>query len=81
VAPVVKPKTMETQELMDIVIDCYRRFYMGKLKQVPTMTPQKREYFMTTMNLLMKNSYLKQYMGGLGAMPKEIERLLAGLKK
>jgi anaerobic magnesium-protoporphyrin IX monomethyl ester cyclase len=81
VAPVVKPKAMETQELMDIVIDCYRRFYMGKLKMVPTMTPQKREYFMVTMNLLMKNSYLKQYMGGLGTMPEEVERLLAGLER
>jgi anaerobic magnesium-protoporphyrin IX monomethyl ester cyclase len=80
VAPVVKPKAMSKQELMDTVIDCYRRFYMGKLKRVPTMTPGKREYFMVTMKLLMENSYLKQYMGGLGDMPDEVKRLMGNLR-
>lgn len=80
VAPVVKPKAMSKQELMDTVIDCYRRFYMGKLKQVPTMTPAKREYFMVTMKLLMENSYLKQYMGGLGEMPDEVKRLMGSVR-
>lgn len=80
VAPVVKPKSMTKQELMDAVIDCYRRFYMGKLAKVPTMTPAKRAYFMVTMKLLMENSYLKQYMGGLGDMPEEVKRLMGKLK-
>ena len=77
VAPVVKPKEMETDELMKVVIDCYRRFYMGKLEQVPDMSPFKRRYFMVTMNLLMNNSYLSQYMGGMGEMPEEVEKLLS----
>lgn len=76
VAPVVKPKTMSTDELMTQVIDCYRRFYMGKLKQVPQMSKVKRDYFVITMKLLMENSYLKQYMGGLGKMPAEVKQLL-----
>jgi anaerobic magnesium-protoporphyrin IX monomethyl ester cyclase len=82
VAPVVKPKSMTTDELMKQVIDCYRRFYMGKLKRVGQMTPSKREYFMVTMKLLMENSYLKQYMGGLGKMPAEVNQILLqwGLK-
>jgi anaerobic magnesium-protoporphyrin IX monomethyl ester cyclase len=78
VAPVIKPTAMTKDELMDTVIDCYRRFYMGKLAQVPTMTPAKREYFMVTMKLLMENSYLKQYMGGLGDMPAEVRRMMQG---
>ncbi|MDO9557275.1 MAG: radical SAM protein [Coriobacteriia bacterium] len=76
VAPVVKPKAMETDELMRIVINCYRRFYMGKLKRVASMSPSKRDYFLVTMKLLMENSYLKQFMGGLGKMPTEIDSLL-----
>ncbi len=76
VAPVVKPKAMETDELMRMVIDCYRRFYMGKLKRVPMMTKSKRDYFMITMKLLMENSYLRKFMGGLGSMPAEVQRLL-----
>ena len=59
------------------MIDCYRRFYMGKLETVPTMTPFKREYFIVTMKLLMENSYLTKFMGGLGSMPAEVDRLLA----
>jgi anaerobic magnesium-protoporphyrin IX monomethyl ester cyclase len=76
VKPVVKPEAMEIDELMSTVIDCYRRFYMGKLKRVPTMTPYKRSYFMVTMKLLMTNSYLTQYMGGLGSMPKEVDAIM-----
>lgn len=76
VAPVVKPTAMTTDELMTQVIDCYRRFYMSKLKQVPSMSKFKRDYYMVTMKLLMENSYLKQYMGGLGGMPAEVDTLL-----
>ncbi len=76
VAPVVKPKAMTTDELMTQVIGCYRRFYMGKLKTVPSMSKFKRDYFVITMKLLMENSYLKQFMGGLGGMPKEVDSLL-----
>ncbi len=75
VAPVVKPKAMEVDELMKLVIDCYRNFYMGKLKRVPSMSRVKREYFMITMKLLMENSYLRQHMGGLGKMPTEVDSL------
>jgi anaerobic magnesium-protoporphyrin IX monomethyl ester cyclase len=79
VAPVVKPKTMTTDALMKQVIECYRRFYMGKLKRVASMTPEKRDYFMVTMKLLMENSYLRQYMGGLGKMPAEVNELMLKL--
>lgn len=80
VAPVVKPKAMTTDELMKEIIDCYRRFYMGKLKRIPSMSPFKRDYFLVTMKLLMENSYLRQYMGGLGKMPAEVAALVSGLK-
>ncbi|MCX8006651.1 MAG: B12-binding domain-containing radical SAM protein [Coriobacteriia bacterium] len=80
VAPVVKPKAMTTDELMKEIIGCYRRFYMGKLKRIPTMSPFKREYFLVTMKLLMENSYLRQYMGGLGEMPAEVAALFSARK-
>jgi len=76
VAPVVTPEAMTTDELMRMVIDCYRDFYMGKLKQVPRMSQMKRDYFIITMKLMMDNSYLKQFMGGLGEMPTEVDALI-----
>jgi anaerobic magnesium-protoporphyrin IX monomethyl ester cyclase len=77
VAPVVKPEAMTTDELMKMVIDCYREFYMGKLRKVPQMTQEKRDYFVVTMKLMMENSYLKRFMGGLGEMPEEVRQLTA----
>lgn len=77
VKPVVKPVAMEVDELMTTVLDCYRRFYMGKIKKIPSMSAYKREYFLVTMKLLMENSYLTQFTGGgLGSMPKEVDALL-----
>jgi hypothetical protein len=32
------------------------------------------------MKLLMENSYLKEYMGGLGDMPEEVKRALGALR-
>jgi len=77
VAPVVQPKSMTTEQLMKTVIDCYRRFYTAKLETVDSMPPFKREYFIVTMKLLMENSYLTRFMGGLGSMPADVDRLLA----
>ena len=76
VAPVVKPIAMTRDELQTIVIDCYRRFYMGKLKRIGSMSKEKRDYFIITMKLLMENSYLTKFAGGLGAMPAEVNALL-----
>lgn len=78
VSPVVRPKTMSTEELMSRVIDCYRRFYAGKLARVGSMSPFKRDYFAHAMRLLMRNSYLERHMDGMGEVPAEVERLLAG---
>jgi anaerobic magnesium-protoporphyrin IX monomethyl ester cyclase len=76
VAPVIKPKTMTKDALMEQVIDCYKRFYMDKLKDVPNMTPFKQRYYMITMKLLMENSYLTQYLGGMGDMPEDVNEML-----
>lgn len=40
------------------------------------MSKSKHHYFMITMKLLMENSCLSTLMGGLGAMPKEVDALL-----
>lgn len=77
VAPVVKPTQMTTEELMDEIMKCYRSFYMGKLERIDEMTPEKREYFLVTMKLLMENSYLKQWIKGFGKMPELVHAKLA----
>ncbi len=75
VDPVVKPVDMTVDELMTEVVECYKRFYMGKVKRIPQMTKHKRDYFITSMKLIMHNSYLTKHMGGLGRIPVEIEAM------
>lgn len=77
VAPVIKPVSMTVEQLMDEIMMCYRSFYMGKLERIDEMTPEKREYFIITMKLLMENSYLKQWISGFGKMPEVVHAKLA----
>lgn len=82
VAPVIKPVAMSTQELTDEIMNCYRSFYMDKLDHIDEMPPEKREYLLVTMKLLMENSYLKQWISGFGKMPEVVREKLtrSGLK-
>lgn len=75
--PVVKPKEMTLKEIDRAIVDCYRRFYMGKLKELRRMKDSfKRKYILTSLKLITKSSFLKNKMGSLGRVPKEVERLL-----
>ncbi len=77
VDPVVKPKEMTLKEIDRAIVDCYRRFYMGKLKELRRMKDSfKRKYILTSLRLITKSSFLKNKMGSLGRVPKEVERLL-----
>ena len=80
VDPVVKPKEMTLKEIDRAIVDCYRRFYMGKLKELRKMKDSfKRKYILTSLRLITKSSFLKSKMGSLGRVPKEVERLLKEL--
>lgn len=50
---------------------------MGKVARIPKMSKFKRDYYLITMKLLMEDSHLSKYMGGLGSMPKEVDELLS----
>lgn len=79
--PVIKPESMTLEDIDKAIVDCYRRFYMGKLKEiVKTADEFKKEYLLVAMDLMMRSSFLVNKIGGLGVMPKEVERMLALLK-
>lgn len=80
VEPVIKPVAMSRDELMAASVDCYRRFYMGKLPRWHAMPDGfKRDYLLGSMEAMLKLSFLKKHGHGLGEMPAEVERMLAGL--
>lgn len=84
VEPVVKPKGMSLEELKRELGHAARNFYMNKLSRLGEMSPYKRDFMVTVINLIASNSYLAEQMAGigdgLGEMPAEVKKYLANLK-
>ena len=79
--PIVEPDAMTLQEIDKAIVDCYRRFYMGKLKEVLSLKDEfKKNYMLEAMRLMMTNSFLINKIGDLGRIPEEVERYMNSLK-
>ena len=73
--PVIEPEKMSLVQVDGAIMDCYRRFYMGKLLDVVTMKDTfKRDYLMRAMKLMMVNPFIlkKLGMGPLGKVSAKI---------
>lgn len=78
VEPIIKPEAMSREELFKQAISCYRQFYMKKLPQWFAMTDSfRRDYLIRSMKEMLKRSFLKKYMGGLGKIPAQVEKYLS----
>jgi len=72
--PIIKPKNLTIQEIDDAIVECYRDFYMGKMKEMlETKDEFKREYLMTSMKLMMNSSFLVNKLGHMEGMPEEMK--------
>ncbi len=79
--PVIKPENMSIKAVDWAIIDCYRSFYMGKLKEILTMKDAfKKRYLLSSMKLIMNSSFIVEKIGSLGKMPPQVEALLNKLK-
>ena len=78
VEPIIKPKNMTREELLQQVLNCYKQYYMKKLPQWATMKGNdlKRSCLIKGMRAIVENSFLKDHMKGLGAMPKSVLKLV-----
>jgi anaerobic magnesium-protoporphyrin IX monomethyl ester cyclase len=77
--PIVKPKAMTLKELDKAMMDCYRAFYMHKYAEMNLEEKDefKKKYMMTSMKLMMSNSFIKEKMGNLGGeMPEEVKKII-----
>lgn len=78
--PVIEPKRMSLLQVDVAIIDCYRKFYMGKLAEVVNMKDDfKRGYLMRAMKLIMSSSFIikKLGKGTLGKVPAKIEEMMS----
>jgi anaerobic magnesium-protoporphyrin IX monomethyl ester cyclase len=69
---------MTLEELDRAMMDCYRGFYMHKYAEMKTEEKDefKKTYMITSMKLMMSNSFIKKKMGSLGEMPEEVKKII-----
>lgn len=76
VTPIIKPHAMTRERLLDLVLDCYREFYFYKMGQWKKMQdPFKKEYLLRSMKIVMRNSFLTQYLSRLGNIPPKLREI------
>lgn len=81
VDPVIKPEKMSLKEVDLAIIDCYRSFYMGKMKEILTMNdPFKKHYLLSSMKLIMNSSFIVDKLGSLGHIPPQMKEMLKRLQ-
>lgn len=76
--PILKPRAMTLQELDRAIVDCYRAFYMSRYAEMTMEEPDefKKNYMMTSMRLMMSNSFIKKKIGAIGEMPEEVKKII-----
>lgn len=76
--PVVKPKNLTIKQVDEAIVECYRRFYMGKLHQLRNINnPFRKGYLLAAMKRVMQNSFLVNNIGNLGdQMPEHVRKAI-----
>ncbi len=78
--PVIKPERMSIEDIDRAIIDCYQGFYIGKLKDILSMTDEfKKRYLLTSMKLMMSSSFIVNKLGSIGRIPPHVETLIRKL--
>ena len=75
---IIEPKQMSKRQLDVAIVDCFRKFYMGKILEVMTMKDTfKRSYLVRATKLIMGSSFIvkKMGVGTLNKIPAKIEEL------
>lgn len=77
VEPVVRPKNMTEKQVADAIVDCYKRYYMAKVREYPYIKDEfKREYMLRSVKVMMENSFLQKFISGMGPIPDEVRDMM-----
>lgn len=79
--PVIEPQHMSLRQVDMALMDCFRRFYMGKMVEIMTMKDKfKRDYLLRAMKLMMTSPFIlkKLGIGALHRVPAKIEEVMRG---
>jgi anaerobic magnesium-protoporphyrin IX monomethyl ester cyclase len=81
IEPVIKPDRMSLKELDEAIINCYQKFYMGKMGELMSMKDEfKRQYLLRSMRLMMNSSFIVEKLGRLGTIPQGVNALIRGIE-
>jgi len=81
IEPIATTKTMSLADLDHAMVDCYRKFYMGKMKDFLTEPdPFRRHYLVEAARLIMGSSFIRKKMATGAGMPKEIRKMIQKLR-
>lgn len=62
--PVIEPQKMSLRQVDIALMDCSRRYYMGKMVEIMTMKDKfKRDYLMRAMKLMMTSPFILKKLG------------------
>lgn len=79
--PVIKPEKMSLQDIDRAIIDCYQKFYMGKLKEILTLGDEfKKRYLLHSMKLIMNSSFIVSKLGAMEKIPPQVKTLIGRLE-
>lgn len=75
IEPVVKPRRMNIDEIHQAVFDCYRNYYMDKLKEYDGIQDKfKKDYLLRSMKVMMEKSFLVKHLTSMGEIPQEVKK-------
>lgn len=84
VEPVIKPKHMTVEELERELGKASQKFYMHKFQKLHELSPWKRTFMVSVLDILINNSYLAGQMRAMmkdgKQMPPEVQALLKSMK-
>lgn len=75
---IIEPRQMSMRQVDVAVVDCFRKFYMGKILEVMTMKDTfKRGYLMRATKLIMGSSFIvkKLSVGTLNKIPAKMDEM------
>jgi anaerobic magnesium-protoporphyrin IX monomethyl ester cyclase len=78
ITPVIEPKGMSLRQVDVAIVDCFRKFYMGKICELMMMKDVfKRNYLMRATKLIMGSPFVlkKMGIGTLKKVPAKIEEV------
>jgi anaerobic magnesium-protoporphyrin IX monomethyl ester cyclase len=82
--PIIEPKKMSMLQIEVAIVDCYRKFNMGKIIEVMTMKDDfRRGYLVRATKLMMGSPFIvkKLGVGILGKIPAKVEELRRKFKE